>query len=188
MRTQALLLAMLAALYAAPSLAAREVSGVVLSETARVAPDAPALTLNGAGTYRRYFFFKVYVAALYVMRVEHDPRAILGQAGPKRLALHFLRDVSPDKVRDLWARLGSENDELQRLQARRERFEALFTDGIAEGDRIFLDYIPDEGTHIRINGRTRAVIPGDDFYDALLRLWIGKRPMSTDLKESLLGT
>jgi hypothetical protein len=32
-----------------------------------------------------------------------------------------------------------------------------------------------------------APIPGEDFYRALLRIWVGPRPVQEDLKKALLG-
>jgi hypothetical protein len=30
-------------------------------------------------------------------------------------------------------------------------------------------------------------IPGEDFYRALLRIWLGEKPVQDDLKQALLG-
>jgi hypothetical protein len=32
-----------------------------------------------------------------------------------------------------------------------------------------------------------APIPGDDFFGALLRIWLGDKPVQDDLKKALLG-
>lgn len=57
------------------------------------------------------------------------------------------------------------------------------------GDTINFDYAPHTGTTISINGvaRTKA-IPGEDFYQAVLSIFIGNSPVDRDLKNGLLGS
>jgi hypothetical protein len=39
-----------------------------------------------------------------------------------------------------------------------------------------------------VNGQPRGKpIPGDDFYRALLRIWLGDKPVDGDLKKGMLG-
>jgi hypothetical protein len=57
-----------------------------------------------------------------------------------------------------------------------------------EGDVIALDWVPGTGTRILLNGEPRGKpITGEDFYRALLRIWLGDDPVSKDLKKALLG-
>ena len=44
------------------------------------------------------------------------------------------------------------------------------------------------GTRLAIGGKQLGKdIPGEDFYNALLRIWIGDKPIQDNLKEALLG-
>ena len=61
-RTICLLLTML---LFGPLVSAREIAGVTIPDTAQLSPDGTTLVLNGAGV-RRKFFFKIYVAGLYL--------------------------------------------------------------------------------------------------------------------------
>ena len=57
-----------------------------------------------------------------------------------------------------------------------------------EGMRIRLDWVPGTGTRVSIDGAPAdAPIPGEDFYRALLRIWLGPDPVQSDLKRALLG-
>ncbi len=38
-----------------------------------------------------------------------------------------------------------------------------------------------------INGEEKGIIEGDDFYAALLDIWLGEEPADEDLKEAMLG-
>src|SRR5437660_9773633 len=70
-----------------------EVSGVKLDDKTRV--DSRELVLNGAGLRKR-IIFNVYVIGLYLPEKKSDLAAILALAGPKRAAIHMLRDVGAD--------------------------------------------------------------------------------------------
>jgi hypothetical protein len=57
-----------------------------------------------------------------------------------------------------------------------------------EKSAVNLDWIPDSGTRLTFNGAQKgADIAGEDFYRALLKIWIGDKPAQDDLKEQLLG-
>jgi hypothetical protein len=48
--------------------------------------------------------------------------------------------------------------------------------------------VPGAGTHLTVDGVIKDVpIPGDDLFRALLRAWLGPRPVQDNLKEALLG-
>ena len=54
--------------------------------------------------------------------------------------------------------------------------------------QILLDFLPDSGTGLVVNGQARGKpIAGDDFYRALLRIWLGDKPVDGDLKRGMLG-
>jgi hypothetical protein len=36
-------------------------------------------------------------------------------------------------------------------------------------------------------GKEQAAIPGEDFYEALLKIWLGNKPVQADLKDAMLG-
>ncbi len=57
-----------------------------------------------------------------------------------------------------------------------------------KGMAILLDWQPGTGTVVAVDGKTRGKpIAGEDFYRALLRIWLGERPVQDDLKKALLG-
>ncbi|MDP1535229.1 MAG: chalcone isomerase family protein, partial [Rubrivivax sp.] len=57
-----------------------------------------------------------------------------------------------------------------------------------KGDLIHIEFVPDTGTRITVNGQPRgAAIAGEDFYTAVLRIWLGDKPADGGLKKGLLG-
>ena len=168
---------------------ALEIKGVTLPESVALGADGAPLVLNGAGI-RKKFFVKVYIGALYLPSKSRDIQAVLDMPGPKRVLMHFLYDeVSRDKLVD-GSNEGFEANqtpaELSALRTRLDRFNLMF-ETVHKGDRIQLDYLPGEGTRVQINEAVRGSVEGEDFYRALLKVWLGDKPADKGLKEDMLG-
>ena len=78
------------------------------------------------------------------------------------------------------------NKELVKLKTQIDQFNNLFIT-VKKGDVINLDFIPTTGTSVVINGKTRGLVEGDDFFTTLLKIWLGEEPADSDLKEAMLG-
>lgn len=170
---------------------AAEVAGVKVEEKSRISEAGPELVLNGAGI-RTKVFFKVYVGALYLAERKTEAKAVLADAGPRRLAMYMLRDLSAhDLVSALNDGLNANHTEaeLAPLAARIKDFTAIMTADreIKRGGVIFLDYIPGTGTRVTVNGVVKGAIPGEDFNRALLKIWLGDKPVDASLKKAMLG-
>jgi Chalcone isomerase-like len=184
------LLAALAVTIAVASAQAQpvELEGVKLEPAAQVA--GAALQLNGVGLRKRAIF-KVYVAGLYVPQKSADAAALLSQKGPRRISITMLRDVDADSFS------GALNDGLRanhteaQVAAFKSQIDTLNANLKAvgeakKGDVIHFEYLPDAGTRVTVNGQARgSAIPGEDFFTAVLRIWIGDKPVDGDLKKGL---
>ena len=166
-----------------------EVAGVSLADKVLVGEQGQTLLLNGAGV-RKKVVVKVYVGALYLQQKKGEPRAILDDAGPKRMVMHFLyKEVGAEKLADAWSDGFHGNQGAERMQGLKERleqFNALFPT-VRRGDRIEIDLLPDRGTVVRLNGKELGSVPGTDFSRALLEVWLGAKPADKGLKKALLG-
>ena len=179
-----LLLVLLA--FAMP-LQAAEVAGVKFEDKARVADTE--LALSGAGL-RAKFIFDIYAMALYVK----DPMADrVTQPGAKRVAIHMLRNVDADTfTQALVDGMRPNHDEatMQALAPRIAELSAIMAQlkEAKKGMAITLDWLPAAGTQVTVDGKPAgAPIAGEDFYQALLRIWLGEHPVQGDLKKALLG-
>jgi hypothetical protein len=167
---------------------AAEVAGVKIDDSARVA--GTPLVLKGAGLRKRVFF-QVYAMGLYVQDAKADPVA---QAGAKRVAIHMLRDVGADQFIGALAEGIRDNHaeaEAKALEPRVAELGAIMAEvkEAKKGMAILLDWVPGAGTQVTIDGRPAGKpIAGEDFYRALLRIWLGERPVQEDLKKALLGS
>lgn len=166
---------------------AREIAGITFAEKITLA-DSP-LILNGAGI-RSKFFFDIYIGALYLPEKTHDAKTAINMPGAKRVVMYFLyKKVDREKLVDGWNE-GFENNlssrAFQAIKPQLTDFNKLFVN-VQRGDRITLDYRPDTGTQVSINGTLKGRVGGDKFYAALLRVWLGEEPADTDLKTGMLG-
>lgn len=171
---------------------AAEVAGVKLEDRLRLAPGGPELVLNGAGIRTRVFF-KVYVAGLYLAEKKGTPNEVIALPGQKRVSMTMLRDLSAQQLSDALVegiRNNSNAAEQEALKGRIDELVAIMN-AIGEaktGDRIQLDFLPDSGTRVVLNGEPRGKpIAGEDFYRALLKIWLGDKPVDGDLKQGMLG-
>jgi len=167
-----------------------EVAGVKIDDKTRV--GGADLALNGAGLRKRVFF-QVYAIGLYLPQKSSTPAAILEQPGPKRVAIHMLRDVGADDFTAALAdgiRANHSEAEAKALELRIKELAAIMAElkEAKKGMAIALDWQPPGGTVMVVNGAARGKpIQGEDFYRALLRIWIGDKPVQDDLKKALLG-
>jgi len=166
-----------------------EIAGVDLPEQVTLPGAQGVLVLNGAGI-RKKFFVSVYLASLYLTGKESDPKRIVAQDEPKRVQMDMLYSkVDKEKFIEGWNEGFTANQsaaELQPLRERLERFNGMF-ETLMEGDRVVLDYLPGSGTRVTIKGVDKGVIPGHDFNAALLKVWLGDKPVTAQLKQDLLG-
>lgn len=169
---------------------ALELEGLKLDDSVQL--ENSPLVLNGAGV-RSIVFFKMYAVALYLSEKQHDSGAILADAKPKRIALHVLVGEG-DLERFLNGfRKGIEKNhseaQLAALNERMAAFDKLFAavKKVKRGDVIAFDWLPASGTRVSLNGNSLGDIAGEDFYRALLSIWLGSKPVKEDVKKALLG-
>lgn len=150
------------------------------------------LELNGAGVRQR-FMLNIYAAGLYVPTKSNNPEQLAVQRGPKRVVLRFLRDVDADHFVAAVQNGLKANHSEEQLAKWQPQISSLMTTvrtiALARrGDSITVDLNPSEGIRVAVNGTTRGpVIPGEDFYAAVLRVWIGGKPADEGLKKGMVG-
>ena len=146
------------------------------------------LVLNGQGL-RKKLWVEVYVAGLYMPQKTSDAAAAAEIDGTKRIVMHFLTNKAKKKKMDAAWDEGFEGNSPEiydELKARVATFKDFFGD-MKVGDVIELTLVPGVGTSASLNGTEKGVIEGDDFAEALLKVWLGASPPSEDLKNGLLG-
>jgi hypothetical protein len=131
----------------------------------------------------------VYAIGLYVRDRKADP---IAQAGPKRVHIHMLRDVGADTFVEALAdgiKANHTEAEAKALEPRVKQLGETMAKikEAKKGMAIALDW-NGSATQLMIDGKPAgAPIAGEDFYRALLRIWLGDKPVQDDLKRALLG-
>lgn len=167
-----------------------EIEGVKFEPAAQV--GGQALSLNGVGLRTRVFF-KVYAAGLYVPQKANSAAALLGQKGPRRMVIHMLRDVDADTFATALMdglKANHTESQLAGLQTQIDAMQAnLKSIGAAKkGNVIHFEFTPEAGTRIVVDGQQKgSAIAGADFFTAVLRVWLGDKPVDADLKKGLVG-
>lgn len=149
------------------------------------------LRLNGLGL-RGVAWVKAFVAGLYLSAPAKDPAQVIAMQGPKRLRLKImLAAPSRELTKSLLRRIDRHEPEAvkarlgDRLTTLAERI-----DGLGElqvGDTLDLDFVPDKGIHLRLNDKPVGdAVPGDDLYRAVLKIFVGDKPVDPRMKEGLL--
>jgi len=186
------LIAAVALAFAAMGAAAQavEVEGVKLDPSVQV--GGATLQLNGAGVRTRAIF-RVYVAGLYVPQKANSAAALLAQKGPRRVAITMLRNVDADTFSGALSEGLQKNLSEAQFAGFKAQIDTLSANFKAageakKGDVIHLEFAPDAGTRVVVNGKAQgSAIAGEDFYAALLRIWLGDKPVDGDLKKGLVG-
>lgn len=166
------------------------VSGVRYEDSAVV--SGHRLLLNGAGT-RYKGPFKVYTAGLYLARKSKAPEDILAQPGGKRISVTALRNIDAGELGKLMIRGVEDNMDrsaMSKLIPGLMRMSQLFSERkkLAEGESFTIDWVPGTGAIVRVAGVQQGEpFKEQEFFNALLRIWIGPVPADWKLKDSLLG-
>jgi len=174
----------------APAAAQVRLEGFTFDATARVA-DAE-LRLNGVGL-KAVAWLKGYAAALYLPHKATSATQVLALAGAKRLQMRMLQDVAAAEFVKAFEKGVARNTPAAELPGLKERM-AVFDQQVGalgkvrKGDTVNLDFVPGRGLLFTHNGKLRGdPIAGEDFYAALLRIFIGDKPTDPELKIGLLG-
>lgn len=171
--------------------AAVEVRGVTFEDSIQMADQT--LRLNGAGVRVRFLVIDVYSMGLYVATPSNQPQQLIEQPGPKSARVTMLFDVDATEFVDALEYSFTTNNKPEVVKELAPQLATLksIMGGLGEakvGLSFRLDYLPGIGTRVIVNGEQRgADIPGEDFYRALLRIWLGDDPADPGLKTALLG-
>jgi hypothetical protein len=157
---------------------AQDAGGVKFDPAARVA--GKDLKLNGTGLRTR------------PEKTESAAEAI-NQPGPKRFTLAMQRDVSgEDFGQAFMSGINSNNPAAERNKFVNQmgRFGEIFVNVglLKKGDVLHGDWVPGSGMQLTLNGKSISEpLPEAGFYNAVLRIWLGDKPVDASLKQGLMG-
>ena len=152
-----------------------EVAGVKLED--QIQPGN--LVLNGAGLRKR-LFFQVYAIGLYLPKKTGNAAEAIASPGPKRVAIHMLRNVGAAEFSEALVdgiRANHAEAEAKALEPRVQELSAIMAEvkEAKKGMVIALDLQRKLKCIFWSTARREGEpIAGEDFYRALLRIWLGR--------------
>ncbi len=167
-----------------------EVAGVKYDQHWQVAGQR--LQLNGAGI-RYKAIFKVYTAGLYLGAKASTPEAVLTTPGPKRLHIVMLRDIDANELGKLFTRGMQDNsprEEFSKSITGTLRLADMFAakKRLSTGEHFSVEWLPGSGTLVYVNGKPQGEpVKEPEFFNALMKIWLGNSPADAQLKDALLG-
>jgi hypothetical protein len=175
---------------AAPALATNtEIAGVRYEPTIKL--EGQSLVLNGSGlSYKA--LQKVYTLGLYTPQKASNTEGVLAMTGPKQLKFVILVSMRVDELGKLIARGIEQNStraEFMRLIPSTIDMGRIFAKmrRMSPGDTIAIEWVPKRGTVFFVNGQpVGQPVTEPEFFNAVLKVWIGKSPTTQDLKDALL--
>lgn len=173
-----------------PAMAA-DVSGIKFPDTVTVAGQE--LVLNGAGV-RTKLVFKVYALGFYLKDKKATVADVLAAPGPRRIRIMPMRDLTSDDFGMAFMKGLNDNvsaEERTRLLPQTKAFGEMFAQfpGLKKGDELIVDWTPGAGSQAILNGKkVGEVLPDVAFFNAIMRIWIGDKPVDASLKPKLLAS
>ena len=182
--------AVIAGAFGQPAVAA-EVAGIKYADTLKV--GGKELQLNGLGT-RNKLMFKVYATGLYLQDKKSTVEEVFAAEGPRRIRLVMMREFTSEAFGDAFMsgiNNNLEGKEKTKIVTQLSTFGEMFAaiPGLKKGDVLDLDWIPGTGTVCVLNGKQVGETVQDvNFYNAIMKIWLGNKPADASLKPKLLGS
>lgn len=178
------MLAMVLALVATASVSADDqVNTNTLASGAEV-------VLNGVGEARE-LTGSLYLGALYLEHRSNNPEVVATSIWSKRIAMRISAEkLYGRRLGQLWREriaINSDRKLVTDLGKEIMQFVDAFKDTYIKGDEIDIDFTPDKGTTISVNGTQIAKIKKPELYEVLLRAWVGDKPPTAQFKVGVMG-
>lgn len=145
--------------------------------------------INGIASHSE-FNKERFIAALYSETLSSDANTIIQANEDKRLELRITaRRLSARRLNNMWIEGMAINNSGSTLSEQAQNmvaFTGMITHKLVAGDHIVIDSKPGFGTTVSVNGTELGNIASDDFFNLLLRTWIGNVPLSSDFRDALL--
>lgn len=161
------------------------ISLLMLCQLARAEP-----MLNGIGVHQE-LGQEMFIGALYSESLSNDADTLINNNQPMRMELKIVAadGLTTRRFSRLWIEGMAVNSRADALTAQADnmvKFDGLFKSRFLKDDFIVFTNTPGKGVDIAVNGVVLGNINDNTFFAMLLSTWIGKIPLSSDYRDSLL--
>lgn len=146
--------------------------------------------LNGIGVHQE-LGREVFIGALYSESLSNDADTLMNNVQPMRMELKIVapEGLTTRRFSRMWIEGMAVNSKADVLTAQADnmvKFDGLFKGRFLKDDFISFTNNPGKGVDIAVNGVLLGNIGDNAFFSMLLSTWIGKIPLSSDYRDSLL--
>lgn len=130
-----------------------------------------------------------FIAGLFSSTLSKDAKTILLDKGEKRIQVRVVnRRISSRSFKRMWIEgiaINASSKELAEQSQNMATFSNMLKVKLVQGDIFTIDRSLDD-VIVSLNGTKLGVINDPEFFDILLRTWIGPVPLSSDFRAALL--
>ncbi|GAB2521031.1 TonB family protein [Microbulbifer agarilyticus] len=158
---------------------------------------ASALTANAASllnglALEQQFNKDRYFVAVYSDQLADNTSVLLDNNVSRSLQIRVIEDrLSARRLRNQWMEsiaINNPSDTLTGQANNMVTFANLFKGRLMSGDHLSIDYAPDTGvTSVSLNDIMLGMIEDREFFNTLLRAWVGPVPPSTEFRDNLIA-
>lgn len=146
--------------------------------------------LNGLATNSE-FGKERFIAALYTNNRSTNVEDLFSNTIHRRMELKVTADsISARSINSMWIEGMAINNPSAALEAEADNLAALnnmIRRRLRAGDVLTFDAEPANGMTVSLNGVGLGHIRSNEFFNMLLRTWIGNIPLSTEFRDSLMA-
>ncbi|WP_346838887.1 TonB family protein [Microbulbifer sp. SAOS-129_SWC] len=133
-----------------------------------------------------------YIAAVYADPLAESASSLLDNGTPRRLEVRIIADsLSARRFRNQWMEGIAINNPSSTLSGQADNmvtFAKMFHGRLKKGDHLSVDFTPASGTTtVALNGVTLGKVEDRNFFNTLLRAWVGAVPPSSEFRDGLLA-
>ncbi len=165
------------------------ISSLMISGLCLISPSLLADSLLNGLAVHKELNKEQFIGALYSDTLSSDAADQFNSAGAKRLELKVVaKRLSARRLNSLWIEGMAINNPADLLTAQAENmvaFTAMFKRSLRAGDVISVRGEGQETT-IHVNEVKLGSIESEQFFDMVMRTWIGSVPLSSDFRDDLL--
>lgn len=153
--------------------------------------QAATLELNGAAAYSQ-LTREYYLGALYLPKRSDDINYILADTTAKRMQIVIrIPSWSPRRWSQIWQNnIAINNDDLSpspQLQQALIDFTNFPRQDLQQGDELNIEYQPNGNSRVLLNGDVVLELSGTEFFNYMVKTWIGKLPPTREFRQQILG-
>ncbi len=152
--------------------------------------DGTQLNLNGIGRAKQ-LNDDYFLGALYLIEPFGNIDDITYINNPKRMEIRIAyKKISSRRFGQYWKEAIAINNPRNIWEPQVKnvlRFTRFFNQNLLKGDIINLDFLPDRGTFVFLNGILIGEIRNPSFFNLLLMTWLGNRPPNQQFKQGVMG-